>query len=210
MCEYFLLFLEENSWSSILKRIFRYPVRIQCSFPVFSPQDIVPPRGLYICSDGGIFSAWCHSCVATVAVNHSLLRLSASNHSFKLSIHLCHRSQKWALQKFFFFFFWLSNRNDENMHTVESDHIFQVWFIADSCPKNFSLEPASPFLSAAAAETVWRGDVNSRQASYLAFLPCQMHQRQEITQLAKIYHTVSPKVKTGFSYSKANAVFCHR
>lgn len=76
--------------------------------------------------------------------------------------------------------------------------------------KDFSLEPASPLLSAAAAETVWREDVNSRQASYLAFLPCQMHQRQEITQLAKIYHTVSPKVKTGFSYSKANAVFCHR
>lgn len=117
---------------------------------------------------------------------------------------------KNELYRNFFFFFWSSNRNDENMHTVESDHIFQVWFIADSCPKNFSLEPASPFLSAAAAETVWRGDVNSRQASYLAFLPCQMHQRQEITQLAKIYHTVSPKVKTGFSYSKANAVFCHR
>lgn len=64
--------------------------------------------------------------------------------------------------------------------------------------KDFSLTPASPSPSAAAAETV-QGDGNSRQASYLAFLPCQMHQRQEITQLAKIYHTVSPKVKTGFS-----------
>lgn len=76
--------------------------------------------------------------------------------------------------------------------------------------KDFSLEPASSLLSAAAAEAVWMGYVNSRQISYLAFLLCQINHRYEITQLAKIYHTVSPKVKTGFSYSKANAVFCHR
>lgn len=44
-------------------------------------------------------------------------------------------------------------------------------------PKDFSLELASSLLSAAAAETVWMGYINSRRASCLAFLPCQMNHR---------------------------------
>lgn len=126
VCDSISAFPEEKesySWSSTAKRLFRWPVRIQCSFPAFSPQDTSPPE---LCTyvQMGIFSARCHSCVATLALNCSLLRLSAPNHPFKLSIHLCHRSQTSSMETFTLFFFGLSNRNDKNMPVVESDHVF--------------------------------------------------------------------------------------
>lgn len=103
VCDSISAFPEEDSWSSLAKRLFRGPVRIQCSFPAFSPQATSPPE---LCTyvHMGIFSARCHSCVATLALNCSLLRLSAPNHPFKLSIHLCHRSQTSSMETFTFFF----------------------------------------------------------------------------------------------------------
>lgn len=59
----------------------------------------------------------------------------------------------------------------------EWPHILSVDSLQSLVQKDILLDLASSLLSAAAAETVWMGYVNSRQASHLAFLPCQMNHR---------------------------------